>query len=97
MIGSNANTGYKAASKVPDKSHKDIRAGLTERTIDILAGYRKNFSLSHPPGQLVLPENMKEFAMYILSLIKCRAFKGKCQRFSDCHRFHYRNTYLVLS
>ncbi|KAG5303710.1 Sec23/Sec24 family protein [Histoplasma capsulatum G186AR] len=65
-----------AASKVPDKSHKDIRAGLTERTIDILAGYRKNFSLSHPPGQLVLPENMKEFAMYILSLIKCRAFKA---------------------
>ncbi|KAL2381532.1 hypothetical protein RJZ90_003886 [Blastomyces dermatitidis] len=65
-----------AASKVPDKSLKDIRAGLTERTIDILAGYRKNFSLSHPPGQLVLPENMKEFSMYILSLVKCRAFKA---------------------
>ncbi|PGH12367.1 hypothetical protein AJ79_04315 [Helicocarpus griseus UAMH5409] len=64
-----------AASKMPDKSLKDIRAGLTEKTIDIFAGYRKNFSLSHPPGQLVLPENMKEFSMYILSLIKSRAFK----------------------
>lgn len=56
---------------------KDIRLGLTEKTIDILAGYRKNFlSQSHPPGQLVMPEKLKEFCMYMLSLIKCRAFKG---------------------
>lgn len=50
---------------------------MTERTIDILAGYRKNFSGSHPPGQLVLPENLKEFGTYMLGLIKSRAFKGK--------------------
>ncbi|KAI1505130.1 hypothetical protein F5X99DRAFT_369647 [Biscogniauxia marginata] len=56
---------------------KDIRLGLTEKTIDILAGYRKNFSSqSHPPGQLVMPEKLKEFSMYMLGLIKCRAFKG---------------------
>ncbi|PGH21584.1 hypothetical protein AJ80_03144 [Polytolypa hystricis UAMH7299] len=65
-----------AASKVPERSLKDVRAALTEKTIDIFAGYRKNFSLSHPPGQLVLPENMKEFSMYILGLLKSRAFKG---------------------
>lgn len=59
---------------------KDIRAALTEKTIDILAGYRKNFSTSHPPGQLVLPENLKEFAMYILALIKSKAFKGELSR-----------------
>lgn len=64
---------------MPEKSLKDIRASLTERTIDIFAGYRKNFSLSHPPGQLVLPENMKEFSMYILCLLKSRPFKGKSQ------------------
>ncbi|EEH43520.2 uncharacterized protein PADG_08140 [Paracoccidioides brasiliensis Pb18] len=75
-----------AASKMPDKSLKDIRAGLTEKTIDILAGYRKNFSLSHPPGQLVLPENMKEFAMYILSLVKSRAFK--CGHETSDRRIH---------
>ncbi|KAI0015774.1 hypothetical protein F4780DRAFT_762471 [Xylariomycetidae sp. FL0641] len=58
-------------------SLKDIRLGLTEKTIDILAGYRKNFSSQHhPPGQLVMPEKLKEFSMYILGLIKCRAFKG---------------------
>lgn len=34
------------------------------------------FSGSHPPGQLVLPENLKEFSMYMLSLVKSRAFKG---------------------
>lgn len=56
---------------------KEIRNALTEKTIDILAGYRKAFSGSHPPGQLVLPENLKEFSMYILGLIKSRAFKGR--------------------
>ncbi|KAI1396791.1 beta-sandwich domain of Sec23/24 [Hypoxylon fuscum] len=68
-----------AASKLAATSTtlKDIRLGLTEKTIDVLAGYRKNFSSqSHPPGQLVMPEKLKEFAMYMLGLIKCRAFKG---------------------
>lgn len=55
---------------------KDIRNALTEKTVDILAGYRKSFSGSNPPGQLVLPENLKEFSMYILGLIKSRAFKA---------------------
>lgn len=66
-----------ASSKLADKSLKDIRTHLTEKTIDVLAAYRKNFSGSHPPGQLVLPENLKEYAMYMLCLIKCRAFKGE--------------------
>ena len=65
-----------AASKITERSLKEIRNNITEKTIDILASYRRNFSGSHPPGQLVLPENLKEFSMYMLSLIKCRAFKG---------------------
>lgn len=65
-----------AAAHMSERSLKDIRAGITEKTVDILAGYRKNFSGSHPAGQLVLPENLKEFSMYMLSLIKSRAFKG---------------------
>jgi len=60
-----------------EKTLKDIRNALTEKTVDILAGYRKGFSVSHPPGQLVLPENLKEFSMYMLGLLKCRALKGK--------------------
>ncbi|KAB5518733.1 hypothetical protein GE09DRAFT_510725 [Coniochaeta sp. 2T2.1] len=68
-----------AATKLSTTSAtlKDIRLGLTEKTIDVLAGYRKNFlSQSHPPGQLVMPEKLKEFCMYMLGLIKSRAFKG---------------------
>lgn len=70
-----------AASKTLDKSLKDIRAGVSEKTVDIFSGYRKIFSGSHPPGQLVLPENLKEFSMYMLSLIKSRAIKGKTAQF----------------
>ena len=55
---------------------KDVRNAVTEKSIDILAGYRKTGSGSHPPGQLVLPENLKEFSMYVLGLMKCRAFKA---------------------
>ncbi|KAE8148188.1 hypothetical protein BDV25DRAFT_158835 [Aspergillus avenaceus] len=65
-----------AAAKTLDKSLKDIRASITEKTVDIFSGYRKVFSGSHPPGQLVLPENLKEFSMFMLGLIKSRAFKG---------------------
>ncbi|KAJ5130619.1 Sec23/Sec24 beta-sandwich [Penicillium bovifimosum] len=65
-----------AASKTLDKTLKDIRASISEKTVDIFSGYRKIFSGSHPPGQLVLPENLKEFSMYMLSLVKSRAFKG---------------------
>jgi protein transport protein SEC24 len=61
-----------------ERTLKEVRSAITERTIDILAGYRKAFSRSQPPGQLILPENLKEFAMYTLSLIKCKAFKGAC-------------------
>ncbi|KAM0661167.1 hypothetical protein ACHAPH_003098 [Verticillium nonalfalfae] len=56
---------------------KDVRNFLTERTIDVLANYRKNFlTQAHPPSELVMPERLKEFAMYMLGLIKSRAFKG---------------------
>lgn len=60
-----------------DKSLKDVRGSITEKTVDIFSGYRKLFSGSHPPGQLVLPENLKEFSMFMLSLIKSRPFKGR--------------------
>ena len=65
-----------SANKVLEKSLKDIRQNIQDKSIDILAGYRKNFSGSHPSGQLVLPENLKEFAIYVLGLIKSRALKG---------------------
>jgi protein transport protein SEC24 len=68
-----------------DKSLKEVRASIIEKTVDIFSGYRQNFSGSHPPGQLVLPENLKEFSMYMLGLIKSRAFKGKLFWSSSVH------------
>lgn len=65
-----------ACARMTEKSLKDVRGALTEKTVDILAGYRKNFTGNSPPGQLVLPENLKEFSMYMLGLIKSRAFKA---------------------
>lgn len=65
-----------SASKVTEKSLKDIRQQLQDKTIDVLAGYRKHFAGQHPHGQLVLPENLKEFPMYVLGLLKSRALKG---------------------
>ncbi|KAL8800076.1 MAG: hypothetical protein Q9200_007361 [Gallowayella weberi] len=65
-----------AATRMTERTLKDIRNALTEKTIDILAGHRRTGSSSHPPGQLVLPENLKEFGMYILGLLKSRAFKA---------------------
>jgi protein transport protein SEC24 len=65
-----------AALKVGDRNLKDIRQGVQDKTTEIIANYRKNFSGSHPSGQLVLPENLKEFAMYVLGLLKSRAIKG---------------------
>lgn len=65
-----------AAARMTEKNLKEIRGALSEKTVDILAGYRKHFTGNSPPGQLVLPENLKEFSMYILGLIKSRAFKG---------------------
>lgn len=56
---------------------KEIRSALTEKCIEILASYRKNCSSAgNPPGQLVLPESLKEFGMYVLALLKSRAFRG---------------------
>ncbi|KAL8668176.1 MAG: hypothetical protein Q9202_000154 [Teloschistes flavicans] len=65
-----------AATRMTERALKEIRNALTEKTIEILAGYRRMASGSHPPGQLVLPENLKELAMYSLCLLKSRAFKG---------------------
>lgn len=68
-----------AATKLASTSAslKDIRLVLQEKTIDVMAGYRKHFvSQSYPPAQLVMPDKLKELCMYMLGMIKCRAFKG---------------------
>ena len=55
---------------------KDVRNWLTERTIDVMAAHRKHSGQAYPAGQLIMPERLKEFSMYMLGLVKCRAYKG---------------------
>lgn len=55
---------------------KDIRNSLGEKAIDVMACYRKHSAQPHPPSELVMPERLKEYCMYLLGLLKCRAFKG---------------------
>jgi len=59
-----------------ERDLKQIRHSLTEKTVEVLSCYRKNFAVSTPPGQLVLPESLREFSMYMLAILKCRAFRG---------------------
>lgn len=65
-----------AATRIPERLPKDVRNMLTEKAVDILAAYRKNFSGHYPAGQLVIPEHLKGFSMEMLGLIKSRAFKA---------------------
>ncbi|KAA8896210.1 hypothetical protein FN846DRAFT_966004 [Sphaerosporella brunnea] len=67
-----------AASRMIEKPLKEIRGALTEKCVEILAAYRKHCSSAsgNPPGQLILPESLKEFSMYVLALLKCRGFRG---------------------
>ncbi|EMC96056.1 hypothetical protein BAUCODRAFT_34824 [Baudoinia panamericana UAMH 10762] len=65
-----------ACSRVPERNLKDIRQNIQDKTIEILAGYRRQLSNSQSSGQLVLPENLKESVMYILGLMKSRALKA---------------------
>ncbi|KAI7221880.1 Sec23/Sec24 family protein [Hortaea werneckii] len=65
-----------AASKAIDRSLKEIRQNIQDKCIDIIAAYRKNFAGASQAGQLVLPQNLKELAMFVLGLLKSRALKG---------------------
>jgi len=65
-----------SVARVPEKSLHDVRQAIQDKVTGILAGYRKHHAGSHPPGQLVMPENLKEFAMYSLGLLKSRALKA---------------------
>ncbi|KAI5776855.1 hypothetical protein EDC01DRAFT_680536 [Geopyxis carbonaria] len=73
-----------AAAKMLEKPLKEIRGALTEKCIEILAAYRKHcVATGTPPGQLILPESLKEFSMYVLGLLKSRAFRPGSSVSSD--------------
>jgi protein transport protein SEC24 len=48
----------------------DARARLVERSAKLLAGYRKYCAKSSAEGQLVLPDTLKHFPLYISGMLK---------------------------
>ncbi|KAK9446680.1 Sec23/Sec24 trunk domain-containing protein [Limtongia smithiae] len=65
-----------AVGKMTTDQLKDIRAGITDKCVHILASYRKYGAAMSSPGQLILPEALKELAVFVLGLIKSKALRG---------------------
>ncbi|KAK9471011.1 uncharacterized protein V1510DRAFT_421388 [Dipodascopsis tothii] len=78
-----ATIAREAAGLMRTKPLKEIRNGITEKCVEILAAYRRNGTSSStpggappPPGQLILPEALKELTVYMLCLLKSKALRG---------------------
>ncbi|GHJ87945.1 hypothetical protein NliqN6_4347 [Naganishia liquefaciens] len=65
-----------AVTQALTKNLSDVRRGLTERCVRVMAMYRKHVAVPTSMGQLVLPESYKLMPMYTLSMIKSKALKG---------------------
>ncbi|KAJ3209205.1 COPII coat Sec23p-Sfb3p heterodimer component [Entophlyctis luteolus] len=57
-------------------SLKHVREQLTERCVKILLAYRKHSALNTSTGQLILPEALKLFPLYTLSMLKSKPFRS---------------------
>jgi protein transport protein SEC24 len=65
-----------ASFKMLTKTSREVREGIGDKCIRILAAYRKNQGSGTHQGQLILPDKLRLFPLYVLSLLKTRAFKG---------------------
>lgn len=67
LINFFAKSAYRAMLNQPIKNVREI---LVNQTAHMLACYRKNCASPSPPSQLVLPDAMKVFPVYMNSLMK---------------------------
>lgn len=65
-----------ASFKMLTKTSREVREGIGDKCIRILAAYRKNQGSGAHQAQLILPDRLRLFPLYILSLLKTRAFRG---------------------
>ena len=49
---------------------------ISKRCVQILAAYRTHCAVASQSGQLILPESYKLFPLYVLCVLKSRAFRG---------------------
>jgi len=59
-----------------DKTAKQFKEDMVNRTANILACYRKNCATPSAAGQLILPELLKLLPLYVNCLARCEALSG---------------------
>ncbi|KAJ3013003.1 COPII coat Sec23p-Sfb3p heterodimer component [Thoreauomyces humboldtii] len=79
-----------AVAQTVSTTLKQVRERLTEKCVKILAAYRKHAASSTSPGQLILPESYKLFALYLLCILKLKAFRGGPDMPTDIRVLHMR-------
>lgn len=93
LINFFAKTAYRAILNQPIKNVREI---LVNQTAHILACYRKNCASPSPPSQLVLPDAMKVFPVYMNSLMKTAPLVASTELPTD-DRAHQRLSVMGMS
>ncbi|XP_058056951.1 protein transport protein Sec24C [Anopheles bellator] len=63
-------------AKLMDNTPKAVKDAIVQRSVQLLACYRKNCASATSAGQLILPEGMKLLPLYVNCLLKNDAFSG---------------------
>ncbi|XP_056468432.1 protein transport protein Sec24D isoform X2 [Gadus chalcogrammus] len=92
LINFFAKTAYRAILKQPLKSVREI---LVNQTAHMLACYRKNCASPSAASQLILPETMKVFPVYMNSLMKTAPLVGSTELSTD-DRAHQRLAVMAM-
>lgn len=93
LINFFAKSAYRAILNQPIKNVREI---LVNQTAHILACYRKNCASPSPPSQLVLPDAMKVFPVYMNSLMKTAPLVASTELPTD-DRAHQRLSVMAMS
>ncbi|KAL2079428.1 hypothetical protein ACEWY4_025172 [Coilia grayii] len=92
LINFFAKSAYRAILSQPLKTVRDI---LVNQTAHMLACYRKNCASPSAASQLILPDAMKVFPVYMNSLMKTLPLVGSTELSTD-DRNHHRLTLLSM-
>lgn len=65
-----------ASFKMLTKTSREVREGIMDKCVRILASYRKYHGSGANTTQLILPDKLRLLPLYTLSLLKTKAFRG---------------------
>ncbi|KYQ93908.1 putative transport protein [Tieghemostelium lacteum] len=85
-----------ASRDIAGSGPSNIRTSIVDKSVDILASYRKNCAADKSPSQLILPELFKLLPLYILSMMKTPPFRLSVDISPDL-RYFYQHLYTSLA